>query len=390
VSGDKAGRQFIAITDPGMQLQRDAERDRFRKVFLNMADIGGRYSALSYFGIVPMALAGVDVEELLERAAHTAHIARMPQIDRNPAARLGVFLGALAMAGRDKVTLITPRPLDALGLWIEQLVAESTGKEGKGILPIAGEPAVRATEYGNDRVFVAVRLRGSDGAPRLHALTEAGHPTVDFLLEDPLDLGEVFYVWEFATAVAGAVIAVNPFDQPNVQESKDNTRRLLAGEKPRHDARRVSVGDSAAVEDLLSRVRAGDYVALTQYFAETVDREKQLDSIRETLARDLHVATTSGYGPRFLHSTGQLHKGGGGNGVFLQLTGGPSQDVPIPGEPFTFGTLVRAQAVGDIESLASRERRVLSIDLGEDVDRGLETLRDAVTRFAAGTSAARA
>ena len=388
--GEAAGRHFVAITDPGMQLQKDAERDGFRKVFLNMPDIGGRYSALSYFGIVPMALAGVDVNELLDRAVHASHLARIPQIERNPAARLGVFLGALALAGRDKVTLITPRPLDALGLWIEQLIAESTGKEGKGILPIAGEPAIRAQEYGTDRVFAAVRLRGSDGAPRLRALADAGHPSIDFIIEEPLDLGEVFYVWEFATAVAGAVIGVNPFDQPNVQESKDNTRRILAGGTPTHAAPRAAVGDSKEIEALLAKIRPGDYVALTQYFGETVDREALLDQIRDTLARELRVATTSGYGPRFLHSTGQLHKGGGDNGVFLQLTGGPSHDVAIPNEDFTFGALARAQAIGDLESLASRNRRVLSIDLGEDVDAGLQQLADVVSRWAAGATVARA
>jgi transaldolase/glucose-6-phosphate isomerase len=376
--GENAGQHFIAITDPGMQLQRDAERDGFRRVFLNMADIGGRYSALSYFGIVPMALAGVDVKELLERAVHTSHISRTPQVRRNPAANLGAILGAFALEGRDKLTLITERPLDALGLWIEQLVAESTGKEGKGILPIAGEPAIRSNEYGPDRVFAAVRLRGSDGAPRLRALSDAGHPTIDFLIEDPLDLGEVFYVWEFATAVAGAILGVNPFDQPNVQESKDNTKRLLAGGQPAVAAQRVTVSESGTIEAILSKVRAGDYIAVTQYFGETAAREKLLEQIREALAREHRVATTSGYGPRFLHSTGQLHKGGGDNGVFLQLTGGPQHDVPIPGEAFTFGTLVRAQAIGDLESLASRDRRLLSIDLGEDVDRGLEQLLQTV------------
>lgn len=384
----KKGENFIAITDPGSQLAEDAKRDGFRRVFLNQADIGGRYSALSLFGIVPMALIGVDVKELLDRALHAAHVATLPAIRKNPAALLGAVIGGMALRGRDKLTLITPRPLDTLGLWIEQLIAESTGKEGKGIVPIAGEPALAANEYGDDRLFVSVRLRGNDDTARLRELTAAGHPVVDIVLEDPLDLGECFFLWEFATAVAGWALGVNPFDQPNVQESKDNTKTLLAeftekgtmtgaGSKP---AKRVKVSDSEAIAELLAQIKPGDYVALTQYFGETHSREEKIAKIRETIARERRVATTSGYGPRFLHSTGQLHKGGGDNGVFLQLTGGtplPGFPETIAGETFGFGPLVRAQAIGDIQSLANRGRRVISIDLG-DPDTGLDQLLQAV------------
>ncbi|MFP5245927.1 MAG: hypothetical protein ACLGH0_04475, partial [Thermoanaerobaculia bacterium] len=382
--GERAGENFIAITDPDTQLVRDAQRDHFRATFINPADIGGRYSALSYFGLVPMALAGVDVKTLLDRAVHAMHISTIPQVRKNPAALLGTVLGALALQGRNKLTLITPKPLDALGLWIEQLIAESTGKEGKGVVPIAGEPALAANEYGNDRLFVAVRLRDAGVTGRLRELADAGHPVVDIVLEDPLDIGEVFYLWELATAVAGAFLGVDAFDQPNVQESKDNTKRLLeeystAGTMTaRAKGSRVSVSDSDAIASLLAQVKPGDYVALTQYFSETIDREKRLAEIRETLARELRVATTSGYGPRFLHSTGQLHKGGGDNGVFLQLTGGPKADLPLPGEKFTFGVLARAQAIGDYESLVTRNRRALSIDLGENIDAGLAQLAEAV------------
>jgi transaldolase / glucose-6-phosphate isomerase len=385
---NRNGRNFIAITDPGSQLAEDAKRDGFRHVFLNQADIGGRYSALSLFGIVPMALTGVDVKELLDRALHASHVASIPAIRKNPAALLGCVIGGMALQGRDKLTLITPRPLDTLGLWVEQLVAESTGKEGKGIVPIAGEPALNANEYANDRLFVCVRLRGSDETARLRELAAAGHPVVDIVLEDPLDLGETFFLFELATAIAGWALGVNPFDQPNVQESKDNTKKLLAeftekgtmtvdGGKP---VKRVNVSDAEAVAELLAQIKPGDYVAFTQYFGETIDREKKLAAIRETIARERRVATTSGYGPRFLHSTGQLHKGGAGNGVFLQLTGGtPLPHFPerIPNESFGFGPLVRAQAIGDVVSLASRDRRVLSIDLG-DPDKGLEQLLQAV------------
>jgi transaldolase / glucose-6-phosphate isomerase len=388
VKGDRAGENFVAITDPDTQLVRDAERDRFRKIFINPADIGGRYSALSYFGMVPAALAGIDVAALLDRAVHAAHVARIPSPKKNPPAMLGVILGAMAAAGRDKLTLITPPPLDTLGLWIEQLIAESTGKEGKGIVPIAGEPPLDAADYGDDRLFVSVRLRGSDDVGRLKALADAGHPVVDQVLADPLDLGEIFFVWELATAVAGALLGIDAFDQPNVQESKDNTKHLLeeftSTGTMTAGGSQVNADDAEAIGALLAKVKRGDYVALTEYFAETPARDRTLAAIRETLARELRVATTTGYGPRFLHSTGQLHKGGADNGVFLQLTGGAGDDVQIPGEKFSFGPLVRAQAIGDYQSLAKRNRRVLSIHLGSDIERGLETLagtvRNAVTR----------
>ncbi|HUP60515.1 MAG TPA: bifunctional transaldolase/phosoglucose isomerase [Thermoanaerobaculia bacterium] len=398
VRGERAGQSFIAITDPGTQMVRDAERDRFREIFINMADIGGRYSALSYFGLVPAAISGVDIATLVDRAVHAAHVSITPAVRKNPAALLGVAIGASADRGRDKLTLITPRPLDTLGLWIEQLIAESTGKEGKGIVPVAGEPPLAANEYANDRLFVSVRLRTADvssprggeadetsALQRLRELTAAGHPVIDYVIEDPLDLGEIFFVWEFATAVAGAVMGVNPFDQPNVQESKENTNRLLEELKPsgtmggaRHD--RPTGEDRDAIAAILAKVKPGDYVALTEYFGETPKRNELLAQIRETIARELRVATTTGYGPRFLHSTGQLHKGGGDNGVFLQLTGGGGAGVAgnIPGEPFGFGALVRAQAIGDYLSLDNHKRRAISIDLGADIERGLQALLESV------------
>lgn len=384
VKGNLAGKSFIAITDPGTQLTEDAQRDEFLLVFGNMPDIGGRYSALSLFGIVPMALAGVDVKTLLERAVQTAHISTIPQVRRNPLALLGTVIGAMALQGRDKLTLLTPRPLDTLGLWVEQLIAESTGKEGKGVVPVAGEPQLAPNEYGDDRLFVSVRLRGSDDTTQLRALAAAGHPIVDLVLDDPLDLGETFFVWEFATAVAGALLGVDPFDQPNVQESKDNTKRLLEEYKTKGtmtaqaEGPRVSVDDADAIAALLAKVKPHDYVAFTEYFGETIDRDQRIGEIRATVARELRVATTTGYGPRFLHSTGQLHKGGGDNGVFLQLTGGPNRDIDIPGENLSFGVLARAQAIGDYESLVSRNRRALSIDLGTDVEAGLAQLAKAV------------
>jgi transaldolase, mycobacterial type len=378
VKGAKAGENFVAVTDPDTQLGRDAKAGNFRRIFVNQPDIGGRYSALSYFGMVPAAIAGVDVATLLDRAVHAGHVACVPSAKKNPAAMLGAVIGALAMSGRDKLTLITPAPLDTLGLWIEQLIAESTGKEGKGILPVAGEPLLSPSDYGNDRLFACVRMRGSDVTATLKALAGAGHPVVDMVLDDPLDIGEVFFSWEFATAVAGALIGIDAFDQPNVQESKDNTKRLLEEYKAsgtmRTEGKQVKPDDAEAIGSLLSSVKPGDYVAITEYFAESPERDKGIAAIRETIGRELHVATTTGYGPRFLHSTGQLHKGGPATGVFMQLTGGGHEDVPIPDEKFSFGVLVRAQAIGDLQSLASRKRRAISIDLGDNIEAGLEAL----------------
>jgi transaldolase/glucose-6-phosphate isomerase len=382
VRGDRAGESFIAITDPGTQLVRDAQKDNFRRTFINMADIGGRYSALSYFGMVPAALTGVDIVTLLDRANHAAHVARVPTLKKNPPALLGAVLGSLAQSGRDKLTLLTPRPLDTLGLWVEQLIAESTGKEGKGVVPVAGEPPLAAGDYGNDRLFVCVRLRGSDETARLRELAGAGHPVVDVVLEDELDLGEIFFTWELATAVAGALLGIDAFDQPNVQESKDYTKRLLeefkSTGKMTFEGKRVNADDAEAIGSLLAKVRPGDYVALTEYVAETPERDKLIAQIRETIAHELHIATTTGYGPRFLHSTGQLHKGGPDTGVFMQLTGGGGDELPIPGEKFGFGVLCRAQAIGDFESLMKRNRRAISINLGADVEAGLRQLAETV------------
>ena len=381
VRGDKAGENFIAVTDPDTQLSKDAARDKFRKVFINPADIGGRYSALSYFGMVPAAISGVDVEKLLDRAVHAAHVATVPSVKKNPAALLGTVIGAMALKGRDKLTLITPAPLDTLGLWVEQLIAESTGKEGKGVIPIAGEPLLDTRDYGNDRLFVCVRLRGSDDVKRLKELADAGHPVVDQVLADPLDLGEIFFTWEFATAVAGALLGIDAFDQPNVQESKDNTKKLLEEFKSTgrmNFPEKQVKPDDPAVAALLGQVKPGDYVALTEYIAESPQRNKLIAEIREAIGRALHVATTTGYGPRFLHSTGQLHKGGPATGVFLQLTGGGGDDINLPGEKFTYGILARAQAIGDFQSLASRKRRAISIDLGPDPDKGLQQLAQTV------------
>jgi transaldolase/glucose-6-phosphate isomerase len=402
VKGDMAGENFIAITDPGTQLIKDAAHYRFRRVFLNMPDIGGRYSALSYFGMVPFAAMGGDVKTLLERALQAEHACVGPVgVSENPGARLGAILGSLAKAGRNKLTFVTPAPLDALGLWIEQLIAESTGKEGKGIVPVAGEPLGSPDVYSDDRIFAFIHTQSSktgDIDAKLAALEAAGHPVLHHTLHDPLDLGEEFFLWEFATAIAGALLTIDPFDQPNVQESKDNTKRLLGeyvqngslaqqkliiaeesmrvfGDEATRDLLRRS---GASMQEIftahLSRIKPGDYFAVTQYIEELNNYEGLLQQVRIAVRDEKKVATTSGYGPRFLHSTGQLHKGGPDTGVFLQITSEDINDIEIPGEKFTFGVLKQAQASGDFESLAARGRRAIRVDLGRDVEKGLRRL----------------
>ena len=408
LKGDKAGENFIAITDPGTKMEQMAKDDHFRRIFLNPADIGGRYSAMSFFGIIPAALQGFDFKTLIGRVERAMHACSpvVPAAD-NPAVRLGAIIGALAAEGRNKLTLTTDPEISSLGLWIEQLVAESTGKEGKGILPVAGEPLGSPSVYGNDRMFVhiAVGLIDPEAENRLRVLEAAGHPVVRRVLNDTLDLGEEFYLWEMATAVAGKILGINPFDQPNVKESKDNTDSLiedfkqhgkLTDQSLKPEARQhLAVEDNglkvfcseATIQQLganrtvesfigahLKRAVAGNYIALCDYIQETDEHETLLQNIRLHLRDALRVATTTGYGPRFLHSTGQLHKGGDDSGVFIQITADDAKDVPLSGEPFSFGVLKQAQALGDFASLASRHRRAIRVHLGTDSVAGLKTL----------------
>ncbi|MFN0110425.1 MAG: bifunctional transaldolase/phosoglucose isomerase [Blastocatellia bacterium] len=408
IKGDKAGENFITITDPGTKMEQYAKDDRFRRIFLNPADIGGRYSALSFFGAVPAALQGFDFKTFLDRAERAMH-ACSPVVPaaENPAVRLGAIIGTLALEGRNKMTLTADPEIASLGLWIEQLVAESSGKESKGILPVAGEPLGEPSVYGNDRVFIhiAVGLIDPEAENKLRVLEAAGHPVVRRVLNDTLDLGEEFYLWEMATAVAGKILDINPFDQPNVQESKDHTVNLLEDFRKHNKLTDQSLKPEArqhlAVEGSglkvfctestinkldanqpvesfigahLRRAAAGDYVALCDYIQESDEHETLLQSIRVHLRDSLRVATTTGYGPRFLHSTGQLHKGGDDSGIFLQITADDVKDVPLPGEPFGFSVLKQAQALGDFASLASRNRRAIRIHLGADIAAGLKTL----------------
>jgi glucose-6-phosphate isomerase len=371
VGAERAGRQFIAITDPGSKLERDAREHGYRRVFLNPEDIGGRYSALSFFGLVPAALIGVDLDALLRRAeeARAACAADAP-ITENPAAMLGEAMARHAAAGRDKVTLVCSKEFETFGYWVEQLIAESTGKEDKGIVPIEGEALGAPDVYGPDRFFVTVGVIGERVAA-LRALEAAGHPVLRLDAQRPADLGYQFYVWEFATAVAGAYLRINPFDEPNVQESKDNTTRVLKEfqEQGRLPAvPEVTVGEQALqpVADVLRQVTAGDYLSITAYVPRTEETEQALDHLRTALRDHLKVATTVGYGPRFLHSTGQLHKGGPNSGVFLQLVADDAADAPVPEAPYTFRTLKQAQAIGDLQALQAHDRRAVRVRIAGD------------------------
>jgi transaldolase/glucose-6-phosphate isomerase len=400
---ENPGENFLAVTDPGTQMERDATRDKFKRVFLNPSDIGGRYSALSYFGMVPAALMGVDIKKLLDRAERVTHAcSQVVPAGENPGARLGAIIGECAKAGRDKLTIVADPKVESFGLWVEQLIAESTGKESKGVVPVAGEPLAAPSVYGDDRLFVSIAVGKLDSEIelKLKALEAAGHPVVYRTLTDLYDIGEEFFLWEIATAVAGWRLGINPFDQPNVQESKDATKELLEAFKQNGKLQEQTVlaegdgitiyGDEATRAALaadgvpgifkahLERVKPGDYIALLDYFEESDDAEGIVQQIRTHLRDATHCATTTGYGPRFLHSTGQLHKGGPDSGVFIQVTAADARDVEIPGEPYTFSTLKQAQALGDFRSLSTRGRRAVRVEIGPDVTAGLRRLFDLV------------
>ena len=375
------GENFIAITDPGSPLVETAAELGFQRTFLNQSDIGGRYSALSYFGMVPAALMGIDIRRLLEGAkeAEQSCSSLMPA-ESNVALKLGTILGECANGGRDKLTLIIDPQIETLGLWIEQLIAESTGKEGKGILPVIGEPLDDPSIYGEDRVFVAVSIGviPQETNAALGALANAGHAIVNRQLNDVYDLGAEFFIWEFATACAGWRLGINPFDQPNVQEAKDATRELLrafsdSGKLPDQD-----VADDNAVRELVRTLKPGDYVAFLNYIEELPEIDPKLQEIRIAVRDRKKCATTIGYGPRFLHSTGQLHKGGPNTGVFVQIEANDRLDLAVPGEPYSFSILKQAQALGDFRALSSRGRRVVRIDLGDDALTSLDHLQEVI------------
>ncbi len=363
--GAQAVRHLIAITDPGTPLATVALADGWRMVAENPADVGGRFSALTLFGLIPMAIAGVPLQPLLERAEQ----ARM---DPQPV-RMGVALAALARAGRDKLTIIADPGVGSFGLWAEQLVAESLGKHGEGIIPVADEPLGDPSDYGSDRVVLHVRLTGEHDAD-VAAIGATGIPVFVMDIREPLDIAGLYMGLEMAVATAGAELGVNPFDQPDVQAAKEAARRALAGAGvPRDD--RAEPEDIVRAVEMLGR---GDYLALLAFTTPTPEGDRIMSAIRAAIRRRTRVATTAGWGPRFLHSTGQLHKGGPDSGVFVQFLGPGSPDLPIPGQDHTFGELLRAQAIGDAQALETAGRRLVRIDLGDDPLMGLRRAAAAV------------
>ncbi|HOW88937.1 MAG TPA: bifunctional transaldolase/phosoglucose isomerase, partial [Elusimicrobiales bacterium] len=393
----RPGDNFVAITDPGTGLEALAKSRKFRKTFLNFPDIGGRFSALSYFGLVPAALCGTDIRKLLERAVAAADACKAAEPGANHAVALGAFIGGMALKGRNKLTLLMPRKLEAFGLWIEQLVAESTGKEGKGVLPVCMEPLSGPESYRNDRVFVHARMGGTAAdqaaAAGLDALKKAGHPVFTVFLKDEYDLGAEFFRWEAATAAAGAILSINPFDQPNVKEAKDLTLKkleaMIAGVAPAGEPafacghfsafasesvlRERGAGDGS-LEPLLDALKGRDYAAILAYLPDSPDMRRELKKLRERVGAFSGAATTLAYGPRYLHSSGQLHKGGPGDACFVILTNQAANDISIPGEKYTFGQLEMAQAMGDFEALSSRGSRVLRFHLKRPSEKSLKNL----------------
>jgi transaldolase/glucose-6-phosphate isomerase len=407
VGASEAGRHFMAITDPGSKLEGLAQAAHFRHIAHGVPSIGGRYSALSNFGMVPGAIMGVDVGALLDRADRMAHscVSCVPAAD-NPGLRLGAIIGVCHNHGRDKLTLITSPRIAHLGAWLEQLLAESTGKHRRGVIPVEGEPLGPPDVYAPDRLFVYVRLGSGADATQdaaVTALEAAGHPVIRIEIDDPYDIGGEIFRWEFATAVAGAVIGINPFDQPDVEASKLATRALTAayehtGALPAAppifatdglmlyaddaNAQALAMASPASLDDYvrahLARARGADYVALLAYIPMTATNARALTAVRRLIRDSLRVATTVGFGPRFLHSTGQAYKGGPDTGVVLQITCDDRVDLPIPGQRYTFGVVKAAQARGDFDVLAERGRRLLRVHLGDDVSAGLAALRTAV------------
>lgn len=404
VGDNHVGSHFVAITDPGSGLEALAQELNFRQIFLNNAKIGGRFSVLSFFGLVPAALVGVDVQELLARTAQMAQecMSAPNDLHTNPGASLGAVMGALAKAGRDKVTLISSPQIASFGAWVEQLVAESTGKEGVGILPVATEPPGAPDVYADDRVFVYLQMQGDvSHDDQIAALEQAGFPIIRYQLDDRLDLGKEFFKWEIATAVACYFLGINPFDQPNVESAKAQAKKMMAayqesGELPKmtasaHDGRITIYSDfggktaAEAVQNFLQLARSSQdgprpYVSLQAYLPTTPATEDALNLLASTIRDRFQIAVTYGYGPRFLHSTGQLHKGDAGNGLFIQLTADMPENISIPEKAGTvassisFAVLKMAQALGDRQALLDNNRRVLCLDLGSDIVGGLEHL----------------
>ncbi|HEV2729706.1 MAG TPA: bifunctional transaldolase/phosoglucose isomerase, partial [Terriglobales bacterium] len=411
VGAETAGSRFIAITDPGSKMEQVASVDRFRQIFHGLPSIGGRYSALSNFGMVPAALMGLDTIKFLDLTEEMVEAcASCVPVEENPGVVLGIILGTAAKNGRDKVTVVTSPAISDLGAWLEQLLAESTGKEGKGIIPVDREELGPPEFYGDDRIFAYVRLESApDSAQdaKIAVLEEAGQPVVRISVADTYDLGQEFFRWEIATAVAGSIIGINAFNQPDVEASKVATRTLTAEyekkgslpeEKPifeeggiklftdpkNSEALAKAVGNEKSLADYLrahlDRVKPGDYFALLAYIEMNSDHVSRMQEMRCLLRDKKHNATCVGFGPRFLHSTGQAYKGGPNSGVFLQITCDDAADIAVPGQKYTFGVVKAAQARGDFQVLTERGRRALRVHLGKDLQTGLVILQAAFRR----------
>lgn len=379
-----AGRRFVAVTDPGTPLEVLARARGFRAVFNAPPDVGGRYSALTPFGLVPAALAGVDVGALLNSARAMADACGSRVLARaNPGLRLGAAIGELALAGRDKVTFFTSPSLASFPDWIEQLLAESTGKIGRGVIPVVGEPLGPPKVYGEDRFFIAL-LRDGEVPPELEAglsaLERDGHPMARYRIARGTDLGGEMFRWEVATAAAGAVLGVHPFDQPDVQLAKELATKAMeeaAKGQPGSGGAGLVEAESDPAAELgawLAGVAAGDYLGLQAYLPPAAETTKSLRRLQAALQARTGLAVTLGYGPRFLHSTGQLHKGGPAKGRFVQLLDSPRSDLPVPETAYTFGTLIRAQADGDAQALLQRGRKLLRLHLPADLATALARL----------------
>jgi glucose-6-phosphate isomerase len=401
-SDQRPGEFFVAITDPDRSVEAIPHHDELRERFLNPPDVGGRYSALTYVGLVPASLIGLDLDALLSTASAMLAECREPDPRANPGLRLGLALGSLALAGRDKVTFIADPAIVAFGSWAEQLIAESTGKQGTGIVPVDLEPLAAAGDYGPDRVFVSMSVAGEAAdaasgsrAKLLDALEGKGHPVIRIALDDPVDLAGEMVRWEVATAIAGAVLGIDDFDQPNVEEAKELTRRVLAqagSDRGPDDASAepvatvlsvAALGEEGLTRELrpmLAKIGPPTYVAIQAFIAASDERDAAIGRMRALITDHRECATTAGYGPRFLHSTGQLHKGGPATGWFLQLTCDHPRDRPIPGWPYTFGQLIDAQARGDREAISAHDRPVVHVHLGPDLDGDLAVLERALSQ----------
>ena len=405
VGEKEVGKRFIAITDPGSKMQRVAEKDKFRKIFMGLPSIGGRYSALSNFGMVPAAVMGIDVAKFLKSTQEMVQACGADtDATANPGVVLGNILGTAANNGRDKLTIVTSPGIFDLGAWLEQLIAESTGKSGTGIIPVDREKLAKPDTYGKDRVFAYLRLQSEpdkEQSAAVDALAKAGHPVVRIVLKDTYSLGQEFFRWEIATAVAGAIIGINAFNQPDVEASKAETRKLTSeyetsGKLPPEfpfftsdgiklyadgkNEKALKGGGTLAgfLKKHLERIGPSDYFAVLGYITMNEANEQALQTMRLAVRDNKKVATVLGFGPRFLHSTGQAYKGGPNRGVFLQITCDDAVDVLVPGQKYTFGVVKAAQARGDFAVLAERGRRALRVHLGKDVAAGLATLNDAI------------